>query len=172
MNTYFDINSPSVFNKIFDNNYLELYFFAKSIVKDNEAARVIVEESFVKIQMKKIKFSKMADLLSYLYTLIRVGCIVYFRVEKSRTNVEHQVMIYGLEKKAIEAKKLHSKVIQGLYLRINKLPQRIQQVFTLTYLDGYSKAEIAKRLNLSENKIRNANAKAMKSLNIYFAERV
>jgi RNA polymerase sigma-70 factor (ECF subfamily) len=53
-----------------------------------------------------------------------------------------------------------------LYERINQLPERMQQVFKLTYLDGYSRTEVAQMLNLSENTIRNTNAAAMKALRL------
>jgi RNA polymerase sigma-70 factor (ECF subfamily) len=42
----------------------------------------------------------------------------------------------------------------------------MQQVFKLTYLDGYSRTEVAQMLSLSENTIRNTNAAAMKALRL------
>jgi RNA polymerase sigma-70 factor (ECF subfamily) len=42
----------------------------------------------------------------------------------------------------------------------------MQQVFKLTYLEGYSRTEVAQMLNLSENTIRNTNAAAMKALRL------
>ncbi|HEX6429459.1 MAG TPA: sigma-70 family RNA polymerase sigma factor, partial [Niastella sp.] len=59
-----------------------------------------------------------------------------------------------------------AELIQILYERINELPERMQQVFKLTYLDGYSRTEVAQLLNLSENTIRNTNAAAMKALRL------
>jgi RNA polymerase sigma-70 factor (ECF subfamily) len=53
-----------------------------------------------------------------------------------------------------------------LYERINQLPERMQQVFKLTYLDGYSRTEVTQMLSLSENTIRNTNAAAMKALRL------
>ena len=59
-----------------------------------------------------------------------------------------------------------AELIQILYERINQLPERMQQVFKLTYLEGYSRTEIAQMLNLSENTVRNTNAAAMKALRL------
>jgi RNA polymerase sigma-70 factor (ECF subfamily) len=73
-----------------------------------------------------------------------------------------------LSENVIEKKYQEAELVQMLYDRINQLPDRMQQVFKLTYLDGFSRAEVAQMLNLSENTIRNTNAAAMKAIRLTF----
>jgi RNA polymerase sigma-70 factor (family 1) len=158
---------PEAFNEVYDKLYRKLFFFAKSLINNTEEARDIVTESFIKLWAQKNTFSNMAHLQVYFYSVIKNACIDYLRKDKLRTKIENQLsQSEPLHENAIERKYQEAELIQLLYERINQLPERMQQVFKLTYLDGYSRAEVAQMLNLSENTIRNTNAAAMKALRL------
>lgn len=160
---------PAAFNEVYDKLYRKLFFFAKSLIGNTEEARDIVTESFIKLWAQKSTFSNMGHLQVYFYTVIKNACIDYLRRDKLRTKIEYQLIQSGaLTENAIERKYQEAQLIQLLYERINRLPERMQQVFKLTYLEGYSRAEVAQMLNLSENTIRNTNAAAMKALRLTF----
>jgi RNA polymerase sigma-70 factor (family 1) len=160
---------PAAFNEVYDKLYRKLFFFAKSLIGNTEEARDIVTESFIKLWAQKNSFSNMGHLQVYFYTVIKNACIDYLRKDKLRTKIEYQLTQSGaLTENAIERKYQEAQLIQLLYERINRLPERMQQVFKLTYLEGYSRAEVAQMLNLSENTIRNTNAAAMKALRLTF----
>jgi RNA polymerase sigma-70 factor (ECF subfamily) len=111
----------------------------------------------------------MVHLQVYFYTVIKNACIDYIRRNKLRNRIEHQILQSGtISENIIERKYQEAELVQQLYERINQLPDRMQQVFKLTYLDGYSRTEVAQMLNLSENTIRNTNAAAMKAIRMTF----
>jgi len=158
---------PAAFNEVYDKLYRRLFLFAKSLISDTEEARDIVAESFIKLWAQQKQFSNMAHLQVYFYTVIKNACIDYLRKDKLRTKIEHQLSQAGtIQENVIERKFQEAELVQLLYERINQLPERMQQVFKLTYLDGYSRSEIAQMLNLSENTVRNTNAAAMKALRL------
>lgn len=158
---------PAAFNEVYDKLYRRLFFFAKSLIGDTEEARDIVSDSFIKMWAQQKMFSNMAHLQVYFYTVIKNACIDYLRRDKLRTKIENQLVQAGnLTENVIERKYQEAELIQILYERINQLPDRMQQVFKLTYLEGYSRTEIAQMLNLSENTVRNTNAAAMKALRL------
>ena len=158
---------PAAFNEVYDKLYRKLFLFAKSLVYDTEEARDIVAESFIKLWAQQKQFSNMAHLQVYFYTVIKNACIDYLRKDKLRTKLEIQLTLAGnIQENVIERKFQEAELIQLLYEHINQLPERMQQVFKLTYLDGYSRSEIAQMLNLSENTVRNTNAAAMKALRL------
>lgn len=161
---------PAAFNEVYDKLYRKLFLFAKSLIGNTEEARDIVTESFIKLWNQKSNFSNMAHLQVYFYTVIKNSCIDYLRKDKLRTKIEYQLIHQSgtLTENVIERKYQEAQLIQLLYERINRLPERMQQVFKLTYLEGYSRAEVAQMLNLSENTIRNTNAAAMKALRLTF----
>jgi len=91
----------------------------------------------------------------------------YLRRDKLKAKIENRLIrAEHITENTIEKKYQEAELVQILYERINQLPDRMQQVFKLTYLDGYSRAEIAQMLNLSENTVRNTNAAAMKALRL------
>lgn len=158
---------PAAFNEVYDKLYRKLFLFAKSLIADTEEARDIVAESFIKLWAQQKQFSNMTHLQVYFYTVIKNACIDYLRKDKIRTKIENQLSRAGvIQENVIERKFQEAELVQMLYERINQLPERMQQVFKLTYLDGYSRSEIAQMLNLSENTVRNTNAAAMKALRL------
>ena len=158
---------PAAFNEVYDKLYRKLFLFAKSLIYDTEEARDIVAESFIKLWAQQKQFSNMAHLQVYFYAVIKNACIDYLRKDKLRTKIENQLIKAGtVQENVIERKFQEAELVQLLYERINQLPERMQQVFKLTYLDGYSRSEIAQMLNLSENTVRNTNAAAMKALRL------
>src|SRR5688572_463587 len=158
---------PAAFNEVYDMLYRKLFLFAKSLIGDTEEARDIVTEAFIKLWGRKKPFANMVHLQVYFYTVIKNSCIDYLRKDKLRTKIEHQLIRAGtIHENFIEKRYQEAELVQMLYERINQLPERMQQVFKLTYLDGYSRTEVAQMLNLSENTIRNTNAAAMKALRL------
>jgi RNA polymerase sigma-70 factor (family 1) len=160
---------PTVYNELYDKLYRKLFLFAKSPIDDTEEARDIVADSFIKLWAHKAHFANMVHLQVYFYTIIKNSCIDHLRKNKLRNRIEYQLQKTGtISENIIERKYQEAELVQQLYERINQLPERMQQVFKLTYLDGYSRTEVAQMLNLSENTIRNTNAAAMKAIRLTF----
>ncbi|HEY1202707.1 MAG TPA: sigma-70 family RNA polymerase sigma factor [Niastella sp.] len=160
---------PTVYNELYDKLYRKLFLFAKSLIDDTEEARDIVAESFIKLWAQKNHFANMVHLQVYFYTVIKNACIDHLRKNKLRYKIEHQLLQAGtISENVVERKYQEAELVEQLYERINQRPERMQQVFKLTYLDGFSRTEVAQMLNLSENTIRNTNAAAMKAIRMTF----
>jgi RNA polymerase sigma-70 factor (family 1) len=158
---------PTVYNELYDKLYRKLFLFAKSLIDDTEEARDIVTESFIKLWAQQNHFANMVHLQVYFYTVIKNACIDHLRKNKLRNKIENHLLKAGtISENAIERRYQEAELVQILYERINQLPERMQQVFKLTYLDGFSRTEVAQMLNLSENTIRNTNAAAMKAIRL------
>jgi RNA polymerase sigma-70 factor (family 1) len=157
------------FSKLYDLWYRKLFLFAKSLVDKDDEARDIVSDSLIKLWSQKKSFSNLTHLQVYLYTVIKNACIDYLRKDKLKAKIENRlVKEEQISENIIEKKYQEAELVQILYDRINKLPERMQQVFKLTYLDGFSRTEVAQMLNLSKNTIRNTNAASMKLVRLNF----
>jgi len=158
---------PEAFNEVYNKLYRKLFLFANSLIANTEEARDIVTESFIKLWSHDNRFSNMTHLQVYFYSVIKNACIDYLRRGKLKAKIENRlVKEEHIAENVIEKKYQEAELVQILYDRINQLPGRMQQVFKLTYLDGFSRTEVAQMLNLSENTIRNTNAAAMKALRL------
>lgn len=157
--------NPGAFDAVFERWYRKLCFFANKIIRDQAAAKDIVTDSFVKLWVQKKTFSSIDHLESFVHKAIKNSCIDYLHKNVYRARIEKEVVkSEPITENAIEKKYFQSEIIQALYSQIEKLPQRTQQVFRLTYLEGHSRAEVAQILNLSENTVRNLNQIAMNTL--------
>lgn len=154
------------FNEVYNKLYRKLFLFANSLIANTEEARDIVTESFIKLWSQENHFSNMSHLQVYFYTVIKNACIDYLRRDKLKAKIENRLVKEHITENVIEKKYQEAELVQILYDRINQLPDRMQQVFKLTYLDGFSRTEVAQMLSLSENTIRNTNAAAMKALRL------
>jgi RNA polymerase sigma-70 factor (ECF subfamily) len=158
---------PEAFNEVYNKLYRKLFLFANSLIANTEEARDIVTESFIKLWSQENQFSNMSHLQVYFYTVIKNACIDYLRRGKLKAKIVNRLgKEEHISENVIEKKYQEAELVQLLYERINQLPDRMQQVFKLTYLDGFSRTEVAQMLNLSENTIRNTNAAAMKALRL------
>jgi RNA polymerase sigma-70 factor (ECF subfamily) len=93
------------------------------------------------------------------------------RTTKNRTRIIGEALrLKTVTENAIEEKYFESGIIELLYAKINELPERTRKVFTLTYLEGYTRKEVAQMMDLSENTVRNMNQSAMKTLRLAFAD--
>ena len=156
---------PGAFDAVFERWYKKLCYFANKIINEQAAAKDIVTDSFVKLWVKKKDFSSIDHLESFIYKTIKNSCLDHLHKNEYRTKIEKEVLKFeALTEDAIAKKYFQSEIIDALYLQINKLPVRTQQVFRLTYLEGHSRAEVALLLNLSENTVRNLNQIAMNTL--------
>jgi RNA polymerase sigma-70 factor (ECF subfamily) len=65
----------------------------------------------------------------------------------------------------VHANELETKELQLLIEKeVSKLPSRMQEIFRMSREDDYSIAEIAKRLNISEQTVKNQLTEALKRL--------
>lgn len=170
MEMHLDLNDSRVIDELFNSNYIKFVFFATKLIKNKEDARDIVVDSFVKLLgHKSIKFENPTHLQTYFYSVIKNSCLDYLRKAKSTAILnDHLMQEVPLIEDVMEHKWQESELVQLIYERIEYLPERMRQVFKLIYLDGYSRAEVAQLLKLSENTIRNTNAAAMKAIRMTF----
>jgi RNA polymerase sigma factor (sigma-70 family) len=166
----FDLSDPNVMDELFYDNNNKCILFAKRLIGDPEEARDIVADSYLKLLSQQyIQFANTAHLRSYFYSVVKNGCSDYLRRSKYKVKVEGQLkQTASLAENMIERRYQQNELIELIYKRIDNLPKQMKLVFKLTYLEGYNRAEVAQRLNLSENTIRNTNAAAMKAIRMTF----
>ena len=66
-----NVKQPKVFESVFHRYYASLCYFANKFVHDEEAARDIVQEVFLRFWESQGKFANETALKSYLYLCVR-----------------------------------------------------------------------------------------------------
>lgn len=74
-------------SKIFELHYDGLYFFALGYLKDQDEAKDLIQDLFLKIWIKRAKLNKVKHVKSYLFKVLRTLIADYFRIKKKLNTI-------------------------------------------------------------------------------------
>ena len=123
-------------------------------------AEDIVHDVFLKLWDKQVFRLPENDLKRILYVSVRNACLDYLR----RMNIEQEVIDHrALQLKldeldffeASDELFMREDLLELLMKKIAELPERSQEIFRMSYIEGLKAAEIAERLNLSVRTVEN-----------------
>lgn len=121
----------------------DLYKYILGKVKDPDAAKDILQDSFVKIQKNIHQLKDEKNLRFWIYKITYHCIIDYFRARKF--NLEINENISEEEDPGFKTAQLASCIIPF----INMLPEIYKEALTLTEIKGSSQLELAKKLGIS-----------------------
>lgn len=158
----------AAYEVLFKLYFEKLFHFAHSYIEDADEAREITQNVFFKIWKRRGKLSAEMNLNSYLFSMVKNGCLDYFKHEKVKIN-------YKTELKRERASLNHSSLSEnpGLLLienelqeRINllikQLPPRRKEIFIKSRFEGQKHREIAQELDISVKTVEHQIAKALR----------
>lgn len=153
--------NEAVFAEIYNKYAPELVAWVSRKVLTLDDAHDLVHDVFIYVWLDK---GNVTAIRPYLYYITRNKVVDYFRKNASRKEyaVLTQLLSGGDEPSfnpvaAIEAKDLH----QNLEEAIEQLPPRTKEIFKLSRYEHYSIPEIAEKLNLSEQTVKNQLSAAL-----------
>ena len=140
-----------------------LILYLNSYLNDFSIAEDCVQDTFIKLAIKKPKFNGKSSFKTWLYTIGRNTALCYLRKHK---NIK--VLIDECEKMSAEAdlERDYLKEERRITVRrtIRKLKADYQRVLYLTYFEGFSYAEAAVIMEKSGKQIENLVYNAKRSL--------
>lgn len=158
-------------NELFDKLFIQyskpLFYYASKFV-DDEAARDIVQDVFMKLWSDSsitIKHS----LNSLLFKMVRNSCLQYLEKQKVRTKYaesakqklqEEELRFYMEEKTSLIEQELENKLNEVL----NGLPERCRQVFVMSRFENKKNKEIAEELDISVKAVEKQITKALATI--------
>ena len=154
------------FDTIYNKYCKRLYGFVIRYVKQDEDAEEIVQEVFVKIWENRNKIDIYSSFESFLFTITYNAAINLIRKRiNEKKYLEHLKSIQEVNSPIelsdeIQFKELNEK-IESL---LNELTPRQKEIFQLSRGEGLTHDEIAKKLNISSNTVKNHLVSALKYL--------
>lgn len=165
MNNIQNIYEESRYKILFNEFYPALVQFAFSFINNEEAAKDIVQEIFIRIWEKKVKFENELLLRKYLYLSTQNKCFTYLRDRKVQHYHKQQIIDNYQEQE--ESNIIHSLIKEEVYRQllssIEQLPPQCKKICLLT-LDGKKPSEIAKELDLNVETVKKQKKIALKRL--------
>lgn len=154
------ILNTETFKDNFLQHYRPLCMYALHYLKDIDNAEDMVQDCFTELWERKDSCVNISDIKPYLYTMVRNRCIDILRKESYIDNNIQPSDIEGIisdeeceERSYDEAR---------MWTAIDSLPEKCREVFLFAKRDGMKYEDIAEKMNISINTVRNHMNKALK----------
>jgi RNA polymerase sigma-70 factor (ECF subfamily) len=157
------------FKSLFLPLHTTLYRIAYSILRDEDDAKDIVQDTYLKLWNKRDDLSTLKNRKAFCITLLRNQCIDFIRSNKKQIHLapEHLEKTDEISvSKEIEVKDS----AMHMQLLIEQLPERQRQIVMLREIHHMSISEISKTTHLSAINIRATLSKARGTLRNKFTE--
>lgn len=148
---------------LFKTHYNSMCNYAFAIVKSHEDAEDIVQGVFVDFWNKEDKDEISAQFENYLIRSVKFKCIDFHRKQVVKRKYEAEA-IHEQSHFDEEDNQENPALKDLINLSIGQLPEKTQEVFRLSKLEGMSYKEIADQLGISPKTVENQMGRAFKML--------
>ena len=158
-------DDSDAFSEIYSRYAVLLVGFSSSKLFDLEDSRDIIHDVFVKLWQERKQLKVDRDLRAFLFKLTRYRIVD--KIRKNMTRQEYAAMVnllavsYGV---TIEQEIAAKEMAQIIETSLNKLSPRVKEVYLLSREENLSVAEIADKLQVSEQTVKNQLSTALKHL--------
>ena len=153
-------NNHDAFNALMERYYGALRVFAARMLRDNSAAKDVVQDVFVNVWENRKKLSCVSSVKAYLYATVRNKCInMNMSADRQKT--------YANKASVIEDDILTShyevETARQLWEAIEKLPPRTAEIIRLS-MEGKSQDKIAEEMSITLPTVKSQKAIGIKKL--------
>ncbi len=156
----------TAFKCIFEMHRDKLYNYLYRVTKSREIAEEIVIDVFLKLWMGRELIQDIYNLDAFLRKVAHNKALDYFRIA-SRNNAMQKMIRQEIEmaqETAADHQLLSKESDEIFHNAIKKLSPQRRIVFTLSRVEGLTHDEIARKLNLSRNTVRNTISDTLKHM--------
>lgn len=161
---FHDINTlqRDYFASVFNQLENRLFLFAFKITKSEASARDIIQDVFIKYWEQKDSFDRIENAEAYLFRATKNKAIDFLREmannEKLRAGYFSNFI---LEENSTEKEINRREFNKLLGTAIKNLPDQRRLIYQLSQVEGYSRKEIAEKMDISESTVKNQLTSAL-----------
>ena len=157
------------FRKIYEQLHRPIYRTIYTLVNDTEKTEELVQETFVSLWTNRSRLHEDQPLYPYVYLTAKRLAIDHFRT----TLREAKAIDYLKNTSTVVTHNTEESIAAADLQRlteetVKRLPPQQQTVFMLSRNEGLSYDEIAQRMQISRNTVRNHMVCALKALKFHF----
>ena len=163
--------SREAFDEIYNRYWLKLFVVAGKRIRSKDDAKDLVQDLFFSLWMKRERLMVDTSLSSYLFSAIKYKVINYVE-----SNVVKGDYLKSLDKALVDYDNSTDEAIlsrdleQFINLEIDNLSPKVREIFELSRRQNFSVKEIAEKLNLSDQTVKNQISKALKILRLHVSD--
>ena len=134
------------FELLFHRYYAALCFFANKILKDEEAARDVVQEVFIRFYEKSYDFPNLIALKSFLYSCVQSKALNALEKQNTRTFLKQRLDTPKYEEATYFRHQIEAEIFEEIFAAIEELPSECRRIFKMSYLEHMDIREITEKL--------------------------
>lgn len=157
----------SAMKALFDEYFSRLYYFAFKLIEDDSEAEDIAQEAILQFWKKKDEFKHQAikDVESFLFTVARNRCYNYTRDKNTHAQkLEMLGASQDVTEHTLELNLIREDIFNRIYEEIRQLSPAQVQLLKMIFIENLETSEIAERLQITPNNVRNQKARALEKL--------
>jgi RNA polymerase sigma-70 factor (ECF subfamily) len=144
-----------------------LYSYAYKKLEDQEEAKDLVQDLFIRLWSNRESFLLKTSLPSYLFRAVRNRALDIFAHKKIKSDYVASFQAFIDLPQSTTDYLVREKDISALIDReIQSLPPKMREIFILSRKENYSHKEIAKKIGISEETVTKQIKRALKILRL------
>ncbi len=160
--------SSEAFDEIYERYWLKLYCEAYRRLRSEDDAKDLVQDLFFTLWIKKEVLVVKKSLGAYLFTAVKHRILNFIAANAIKAEyLESLSMVIRNSENSQYDKIIADDLEVFLDRRINNLSPKVKEVFLLSRKENLSVKEIAIKLNVSDQTVKNQLTKALKDLRSY-----
>ena len=157
-------NDHLALREIYDLFWERLYYFAYNILKDEMICDDIVQEIFVGLWENRHS-NNIKNLGAYLHKAVKFQCLKHIRSHKIANDYINRINQIQFLNQTEEF--IHFEELRGILNdSIDQLPEKCREIFQLSRFDELSNQEIANKLGISIQTVKNQISKALQHIRV------
>lgn len=144
------------FDILFHKYSQRLYHFSFSLLKNEEDAKEIVQETFLRIWNRRLEVDSGKSFKSYLFTISYHLIIDQLRLRLKDQEYRNFLQDYfKISNFSVDSKIDYEELTQKIDQVIEELPEKRKRIYKLSREEGMSNNEIAEKLGISTKTVEN-----------------
>jgi RNA polymerase sigma-70 factor (family 1) len=162
-------NDFSAFNTIYQQYSKPLYVYLLHKLKEPEVCNDVLQDIFVSLWEKREQLNIDVSVKAYLYQVARYKIIDLYRQDiKYQKYLAELAEFMTIDESTITDRIDNRKKLQEIELAVNKLPEKMREIFILSRYEHQTTRDIASKTNLSPQTVKNQLSKALRILRINY----
>ena len=120
-----NVKQPEIFESVFHKYYASLCYFANKFVRDDEAARDIVQEVFLRFWESKGKFENQSALKSFLYSCVQNAALNYLEKLQVRAKANRRLGLKTPDEEDVFNFQVETDVFEEIFALLMNCPRNV-----------------------------------------------
>jgi len=151
---------------LFEIYYPRLSYFGSTLIHDPQEAQDFAQEALVSFWQRRedFRYSSLQQAEAFLFTVVRNKCYNLIKHEKMKAGKGADMLSGPAFEEEAEARFIQEDVFNRVYREIQQLPAAQAQLLKMIFVEGLETDEIAQKLAITPNNVRNQKARALEKI--------